>query len=196
MSEKQLANPLQSLVAKAASKLPATTGESARFSRRYQSSGNAEIILCDVSSSMDESAGTRSKIAHLRDALKQTAQPHHTILAFASSVTMVSHPDELPAPSGGTALELGLRTAAQRRPHSTLVISDGQPNQPDVALREAEDLPGIINVIYCGPESDTAAIEFMRKLARVGCGRVVVHAWQAVPGNPSLADNVRLLLTR
>lgn len=189
----QLANPLQSIIARAA-QTAAVTGETAQFQRRFAHAGGASLILADVSSSMSERAGARSKIEHLRDALRQAAKPGHVILAFASEVTRIGTPDALPAPSGGTALELALRAAAGHRPSTTLVISDGEPNSPEAALEAAAALSGIINVIYCGPESNASAIDFMRRLARAGCGRVVVHSWAVAPGRPELADNIRLLL--
>jgi UDP-N-acetylmuramyl tripeptide synthase len=55
------------------------------------------------------------------------------------------------------------------------VISDGLPDSQESALASAERITGIIDVIYCGPDSDAGAIAFMQRLARTGGGRVVVN---------------------
>lgn len=191
---KGLTNPAQALLTRAAAS-PRQTGESERLRARYRASG-AQVILCDVSQSMAEPAGpagAKPRIDHLREALAQVAQPQHVLLAFASSVTPMRGVADLPAPSGGTALELALAAAAQHDPAATLVISDGQPTVPARALEIAERLPGRIDVLFCGDERDAEAIAFMRALARAGSGRVVVHRW-ATQDRISIAGTMRLLL--
>jgi hypothetical protein len=187
------ANPIQRLIANAAQATPRDTGESARFRARHAAAGTARVILCDVSDSMNETAGARRRIDHLRDALEQVVRPEHKLIAFSSAARQIDSLAELPSPSGGTALELALITAAHHSPAATLVISDGEPNNPDAALRAAEALSGVIDVIYCGSESNREAVEFMRRLARVGCGQYAAHSWTR-PGAPTLAATVRRLL--
>jgi hypothetical protein len=77
----------------------------------------------------------------------------------------------LPEPNGGTALHLALACAVGYQPGVTLVISDGQPDNEQHALAQAEQLSGRIDTLYIGPDGDRAAMDFMRRLARVGCGR-------------------------
>jgi hypothetical protein len=191
MTGTSLTNPLQALLTRAAA-TPADTGESARYKARYQQTG-AHVILCDVSSSMREAAGAHTRIWHLRAALDQVATPDHTLIAFASHVTPMRGPADLPQPSGGTMLDLGLAAAARHDPRATLVISDGEPNDAAAALEVARGMPGRIDVIYCGDENNHAAMQFMRDLARAGAGRVVVHHWDML--RPvSLGHTVRLLL--
>lgn len=187
-----IANPLQALLAQAAT-TPRDTGESARAKQRSRPHG-AQVILCDVSSSMaDPAGGGKARIDHLRDALHQVAEPGHILIAFSSSVTMMQTVEELPEPSGGTSLELGLAAAARHSPRATLVISDGEPTVPEAALRAAARLPGRIDVIFCGDDHRHDAVEFMRELARVGAGAVVVHRWGEQLERP-IAGTMRLLL--
>lgn len=194
MSTNLPANPLQSLIVSAAKSTPRETGESARFRDRHTAAGTARVIVCDTSGSMIESAGSRRRIDHLREALEQVRQPEHILVAFSSAAQTISGPAALPSPSGGTALELGLAEAARHNPAGTLVISDGEPTNPEAALHMAEALPGTIDVIYCGDESNREAVEFMRRLARLGCGHYAAHSWAPRPDQPALAATMRLLL--
>lgn len=174
---RDLANPLQSLIAGAAKSLPATTGESARYKARLDGAGDSVVILADVSSSMAEGAGSRRKIDLLREALDSVHAdlPAAVLIAFASTPAELPGPSALPSPAGGTALHLALDAAAQHRPRKTLVVSDGRPDDEARALESADRLPGVIDVIYCGPDGDAEALAFMSRLARVGGGRVVVR---------------------
>lgn len=173
----ELTNPLQSLLKTAAHSLPAKTGETESFARRFAGTSGTTVILCDVSGSMDERAGARTKIEHLREALSEiwdASRGERRLIAFANAASEVQSPAQLPAPGGGTALHVGLDRAAACRPVHTVVISDGEPDSEDSALEAADRLSGKIDVIYCGSDSNARAVAFMRKLARVGCGSVVV----------------------
>jgi hypothetical protein len=197
-----LTNPLQALIQQAAKQTPATTGETERYRQRYASAGERIILVCDTSGSMAESAGAKRKIDHLHEALDAVIEgmshpgPVPVLIAFDSVAREIGSPSALPAPSGGTALHLALRAAAGHRPRQTLVISDGRPDSETEALVAAAALPGRIDVVYCGPDTDTQAIAFMRRLAGVGCGRVIVHDIRrhAAAGAPLLASSVRKLL--
>jgi uncharacterized protein (DUF58 family) len=174
---RELSNPLQSLLAGAARSLPATTGDTGRFRARLEGAGRGVAILADVSSSMDERAGGRRKVEILAEALAGLWPDlaGARLIAFGSTAAEVPSPDELPPPSGGTALHLALDAAATSRPGKTVVISDGRPDSEPAALDAAGRLPGVIDVIYCGPDSDRRAIAFMYALARRGCGRVFIR---------------------
>lgn len=169
------AHPLKSVIARAAKALPAETGATARHRQRFDRAGSGVVVLCDTSSSMDESAGRRRKIDHLRDAVDGVIAdlPDAVIVAFDSSPRRVTLAADIPEPSGGTALHLALDEAARQRPAKTIVVSDGQPDSETTALAAAERLPGVIDVIFCGRDSDAAALDFMRRLARLGGGQVV-----------------------
>jgi hypothetical protein len=172
-----LANPLQALIAGAARSTPAVTGEVERTRARLDAPGAAVVVLADCSSSMAERAGARTKADLLAEALDSVLPdlPGATLIGFATTAAGLPSAAHLPAPAGGTALHLALDLAAGLRPGRTLVVSDGRPDDEARALAAAGGLPGIIDVIYCGPDDDAAAIDFMRRLARLGCGRVVVR---------------------
>lgn len=159
----------------AARALPATTGETERYARRIQGGATGTcVVVADISASMAESAGDGvRKIDILRDALQGTGDAR--LIAFSSLAREVPSAARLPAPHGGTALHSALDLAATMNPASTLVISDGCPDSKDLALLAAERVPGVINVVYCGPDTDLEARAFMMRLARLGCGRYASH---------------------
>ena len=157
---RDLSNPLQSLIAGAAKALPQATGQTERFKARMNGGGQGVVILADVSGSMSESAGSKRKIAVLQDALESLWPdlPDARLIAFSSIAATLASPADLPTPNGGTALHLGLDAARAIQPAKTVVISDGRPDSEDAALASAECLGGVIDVIYCGPDSDHEAI--------------------------------------
>jgi hypothetical protein len=164
---RDLTNPLSRAVAQAR-KLPAETG----IVSRYRGAG--EIIMADVSSSMADKAGDRRKIQILQEALDWLRPAASCrIIAFASTPRVIEPGQPLPAPYGGTALHLALRYAAQSRPQHTIVISDGMPDDERAALAAAAEITGWIDVIYCGPDDDDRAIDFMGRMARAGRGSSV-----------------------
>lgn len=168
---RDLTNPLQGLIKQAGSKLPENTGRTGKFAERLRAQG-PRLLIADVSGSMASPAWSgRSKAEVLGEAVADlmTARPAPHLIAFSSTFhdgVMV-----LPSPSGGTALHLALACAVRYRPGATLVISDGQPDSEGHALAQAECLTGRIDTLYIGPDSDRAAMDFMRRLARAGCGR-------------------------
>jgi hypothetical protein len=192
---RDLANPLQALIAGAAKALPTATGETDRFKARLSSAGQGVVILADTSSSMAESAGGRLKSQILLEALDQVWPdlPGAHLISFDSVTRDVDAPAYLPSPSGGTALHLGLAAAVAHRPAKTLVITDGRPDSEDEALAAADRLCGIIDVIYCGPDGDLTAIAFLRRLARSGGGQCYVRDVVRM-ARPQLGPVVRTVL--
>lgn len=171
---KALTNPLAGIVAAATKTLPAKTGQTERIRRRLEASSDVTVILADVSSSMADQAGGARKIDILRDALN--ALPNDCrLVSFASMPRDVASAADLPVPAGGTALDRALDHAAKYRPRRTIVISDGEPDNEADAEAAAQRLSGTIDVIYCGPDSNRRAIDFLRRLARGTGGSVIVH---------------------
>jgi len=171
-----LSRVFEGVIAQAA-KTPHETGETRPFQRRLEGATDAVLILADVSSSMIEMAGARRKADLLEEALAgvRFGRPQAHVIAFSSWPQEVHPGCPLPVPSGGTALHQALAYTEPFRPRQTLVISDGRPDDEAKALSAADSLTGIIDVIYCGPDGDAEAIAFMRRLARAGGGRVVIH---------------------
>lgn len=164
------ANPLQTLI-NSASVLPARTGIVDEFRARRARSAGDEVILADVSGSMAEPAwGSKRKIDLLREAVADVSGHYCRMVAFASRAAPCDAAG-IPEPAGGTRLDLGLAEVARLRPRTTLVISDGRPDDPDLALAAADAVTGVIHVLYVGPDSDADAMAFMDRLARRGTGR-------------------------
>jgi hypothetical protein len=182
-------DPFADILARAA-KAPKVTGETGRYQRRLDTSGTGQVVILDVSSSMAEPAGARTKIEILRDALVDL--PPARLLAFSSTAQEIASAADLPLPSGGTALHLALDLAAAWRPARSLVISDGRPDSEPAALASADRLPGTIDVLYCGPDDDLQAKAFLRRLARLGAGRYAAHDLRRAP--VALGPAIRILL--
>jgi hypothetical protein len=174
MSSKELTNPLQRILANAAATLPVTTGRVALEAARIDRRRGGVVILADVSQSMDSPAwGVLRKIDVLREAVDMTMRRSAcTLIAFSAAAVEVQH---IPEPDANTDLAAGLRAAQSHDPGVTLVISDGQPDDDAAALAVARSFRGVINVLYVGPDSDAAAIAFMRRLAAAADGDVSVN---------------------
>lgn len=187
----KLANssPLSTLIAAAARLSSNGLVEVQR--KRIDSAGTLAIILADVSSSMANDAdGGMRRIDVLRDALHGVA--FDRLLAFSHCVTEVATAEQLPSPSGNTALHLAIKAAHAHKPGHTLIVSDGEPDDENKALAEASKLPGRIDVVFCGPESNTIARSFLMRLASLG-GGVYVHCDITHQSN-RLAPVIRALL--
>ena len=111
------------------------------------------------------------KIDLLRQALDRPIAAGETVLAFHSLAERLTSLQAIPEPMGGTALHLAICVGAAVMPGHTLVVSDGQPDDPAQALAAAAQLSGTISTLYLGSDTDKEAIAFMRKLARLGCGQ-------------------------
>jgi hypothetical protein len=175
-----LSKPLADLLRKAASTLPKTTGETEKQRQRHAHASNARVLLLDVSSSMDDPAGpTKRKIEMLREAVADVlpAMAGCRVIAFSTSARDITG-GYIPDPNGGTAMHLGLAMAESLKPRQTLVVSDGQPDSEDSALKVADRMTGVIDVIFCGPDGDTQAISFLQKLARTTTRRRAGSRWR------------------
>lgn len=173
MSTLLKSSPFAALLVSAAA-APKETGLVARYQRRLDGPGAGHVVVADVSSSMAEAAGKRSKIAVLREALG-TIPPGARLIAFATKAQEIESAAGLPFPMGSTALHLALDIVATFTPKRTLVISDGHPDSEEKAFLAAEKVSGAIDVLYCGPEDDARAQSFLRRLARAGAGRYETH---------------------
>ena len=173
-----IANPLQSLINQAAKE--ESIGTVTKLRQRAQTGNETVVILADISTSMDESAGNRKKIEILRDALASVwpAALNARLIGFSSLPVHLSDPACLPSPFGSTALHLAIDSAKCLLPSRTVIISDGRPDNEMTAFAAADKLSGRIDVIYCGPEGDTQAILFMQLLARQTGGCCYVTAPQ------------------
>lgn len=169
---KAVTNPLQLLIKKAAASLPVSTGKVALHQEKINRRQGETVILADISISMDSIAwGGQRKIDILRSAVRLAREARDARLFVFSAETreVEDIPDSTEA---NTALHTALERVAALDPGVTLVICDGVPDDRARALEAAKKFRGVIDVLYIGPESDTQAIAFMRKLASVAGGDI------------------------
>lgn len=148
-----------------------TKGQSGQVTTRKRAPKNADLIVADLSSSMNHGAfGGKSRYDCLCMAIKDFTG-RASVLAFNNRVFEVDC-DALPYPSGSTKLHLALHRAVELTPLHVLVISDGAPDNVQWALGETALLAEmcIVDALYVGPE-DKVCEDFMRELARIGRGR-------------------------
>lgn len=165
-------------------------GPASRLEDRQARASSEIVVLADCSGSMADliGVGGRSKYRQLQIALEEVWRtwPGLKLVAFAEEPKTVARPEALPPPIGtATNLARALRFAAQWEPRRTIVISDGLPTDErgldggDAANIAAGEMTGAIDTIYCGPESDTQAIKFLRGLSvRTGGKSATWDGWR------------------
>jgi hypothetical protein len=185
-------DPIAALIAQAA-QAPPPPPPPPRLKATKATKAAPVVVLLDTSGSMAETAdGGLLRIEVLREALEwalQAVQAHPILIAFSSTPKKIASPRDLPVPSGGTALEKALAMAGAKGPAKTIVISDGEPDDADVALAAAAVISGSIDTIYCGPDDGVEAKAFLKALARIGKG-----SYTAAQGRPALGAAIRGLL--
>lgn len=135
-----------------------------------------KIFLLDISGSMDMYVEGKSKLDHLRDIMRD--YPEARKVCFSSDVycevdrngnvdcviPMSAH--------GSTDLARAiryLRTLA-KRPERIVLISDGEPDDSNAAIREATGFSVPIDIIFIGQKGSSGEM-FMIKLATFTRGR-------------------------
>ena len=130
------------------------------------------VVMFDISYSMDERDATlhgrtvsryEAGVAQLKE-LQAKHPGQIAIIAFGDEAT-VCPGGVPPEPNGWTMLYLALEKAreADTGAMKFVIISDGLPQQGDLAKREAEQFSVPIDVIYVG--RDERGEEFMRDFA-------------------------------
>jgi hypothetical protein len=131
----------------------------------------SSVILCDLSGSMKGEPFNR-----LREILSQmwSEVEETTDLWYFNDVCYrCERPEKLPEPRLGTRLTEAFKALLPLWPAEVILISDGLPEDQAGALDAASRLPGTINAIFVGPESDRIGYEFMAKLASQNGGQAV-----------------------
>lgn len=134
------------------------------------------VLLCDLSGSMESQAnGGRTRFQALVKAVGELLEqePEAKVVCFNGKAWVTKDISE-ESPDGGTNLAEGFRKVQTLNPTHTIVVSDGQPNNADAAIAAARLTPGVISMIYVGPDEDKGAIAFMERLTRVGAGVGVI----------------------
>lgn len=73
--------------------------------------------------------------------------------------------ESVPRPGGGTPLTEAIVLAKQLNTGRCIVISDGEPNNPQTALAAAKDYAGQIDVVFVGDPGEPGE-EFLKALAQ------------------------------
>ena len=153
------------------------------------------VLMLDVSGSMNDvvghsAEGGRRKIDLLRDLVMDLRKE-----ADFMQMIFDTHPEfceEICEPRGGTALHEALELAStQTGARRFVLITDGYPDSPNMALRAAEALPAPLDIFYVGPVQDSYAQEFLKKLAAACHGQYGAADLSAVK---QLSEKVRLAL--
>ncbi len=188
-----LGTVLGSIITQAA-QLP-DTGVAARYQARIGTGNpNSLVMLIDTSGSMDEicqGTGRKRRIDVLKEAIASIGWQDYQLVCFNFKVVPIQAVRDICEPCGGTALHRAIDYAASLYPSLTLVISDGEPEDEDLAIKSAEKLSGTISTLYVGDDSNKEAIAFMAKLAKLGCGKPYVQSlsegFKAIGGTISQA---------
>jgi Mg-chelatase subunit ChlD len=155
------------------------------------------LLLVDMSSSMstkDAGNGISRYDAAERDVirLQNKYEGRVALVCFSSTVEFcpTGNPIRL---GGGTDLEKALKfiRPADDCGIKLIVISDGEPNEPDKTLETAKMFKSKIDCIFIGPENDVyGGRAFLEKLANVTGGEFVSSE---KPGQ-LMAETERLML--
>lgn len=137
------------------------------------------IVIVDVSGSMDtpDAPGGKSRYAAACSelaTLQNTLPGKIVVIAFSTTSTFC--PNGVPPfLSGGTNLAGALEFAKVTDVEGIrfVVISDGEPQDEQGALRIARTYKNRIDVIYVGSELDPTGRDFLTRLAKASGGQAV-----------------------
>ncbi len=154
------------------------------------------VVIVDTSGSMhsQDSRGGRSRYDVACDELRQlqaNLPGKIGVIAFSNHVMFC--PGGQPVDfGGGTDLERALKFTkiADVPGMRFIVISDGDPDDREAALKIAATYQNRIDVIYVGPESMPAGRDFLAQLAKVSGGQAIT-----ADRAQELSKSVQFLLT-
>ncbi len=137
------------------------------------------VVIVDTSGSMsiEDSRGGRSRYSVACEELANLQASHPgKIAVLAFSDTTIFCPNGKPVYLGGTtdmAESLRFAKIADVPGMQFVLISDGEPNDPNETLRVAKTYQNKISTIYVGPEDRPAGRDFLQKLSREAGGQFV-----------------------
>lgn len=154
------------------------------------------VIIVDESGSMGARDARGGQSRH-NVALEELAKLQSTlpgkiaVIAFSDNVVFVPGGQPILL-GGGTDLKRALEFAkvADVADMRFIVISDGEPDDEQGALRVAENFEGRIDAIFVGPESEQFGRHFLAKLAHANGGKSTTAA-----NANDLAKSAQLLLS-
>jgi hypothetical protein len=144
---------------------------------------NGIVVLADVSVSMETADcptegtyGYERRIDALGRAMKRLRGSLTITFSDDAKIVPFDHFDYGGYVEGGTVLAPAIELAVEchkRCPFPqprTIIISDGEPEDEGESFRRVKDLPGKVDVIYCGPAHNHKARRFLESLAKEAGG--------------------------
>lgn len=133
------------------------------------------VVVVDVSGSMYEYDNTsKARYERAQEVLNDLQGQ------YAGKIILVSFSNEaqfhftgwLPEPGGGTDLAAALRFVRDlSETFQIILITDGEPNSEEYALREAKMLHSPIMTMFVGEESNGHARDFLKRLSEATGGK-------------------------
>lgn len=122
-------------------------------------------LLLDVSYSMDIDDGKGRRIDLLKSALETVPNVNSTpIFCFSSDIVKAEDVQAIPRPHGSTNMAYGFEVIKIAGHDSAILITDGQPDSEEWALRNANGL--MLGIIYVGPEPVPSFLERLAAATR------------------------------
>lgn len=126
----------------------------------FKRKDSKNILLIDVSLSMNDEVGEKSKFEIMQDILSNDLSGYRTF--FFSTYCQEVKFNRLPKPYGSTNMAMAFHVVKQENPESIILITDGCPDSEALALEASKGLK--INIIYIGPDP---VPDFLKKLAEL-----------------------------
>jgi len=135
------------------------------------------VVIIDVSGSMankdDGKEKTRFEIANDELATVQTNNPGHVaVIEFSDSARLIPY-GALSQPDGTTNVAAALMLAKSMDGFEDIkfiLVSDGEPNNAEMAFQIGRQFHNPINTIYVGPKNNPSGAEFLKKLSAMTGG--------------------------
>jgi Mg-chelatase subunit ChlD len=159
-----------------------------------------KIFLLDISGSMDCYVDGKSKLGHLRSIMKD--YPEAVKICFSSDVYCNVDRNGnvdcvIPTSAHGStdlARAIGYLRGLAKRPERIVLISDGDPDDPNAAMREATGFSVPIDIIFIGQKGSSGE-RFMINLAKFTGGRQFTIEDKSANFQKQLSTKIAGLLT-
>jgi Mg-chelatase subunit ChlD len=132
------------------------------------------MFLIDCSGSMNYPlVGGGTRMSALREVMRELAHQGHSrqmvSIGGYGPVGFLTH--SIPEPSGSTPLAEAIEFAHFHGAGHLIVISDGEPNDPEHAMHAAQQFGGPIDVFFVG-DAGSQGEQFLQQLARHSGGKL------------------------
>jgi len=148
------------------------------------------ILLLDVSGSMVQMVNNKRKI----DILREIVTNFIGVRMFVFS-THINETKYIPEPQESTDLYNAFKYLKQfiNKDTNLVLVSDGQPNDPESALNEAKSLGIPVNVVYIG-NMGSSGEQFMKLLAKLTNGKEITAEVLNMTFQQQLTEGIQGLL--